>query len=209
MFRREPGLKPLLLEPLVWGEACELRARAGASCRSGGCRSGCGRPGACAQTADPARSARPSGLYLPAYAHETGELGLPDPAEAGRIYCLMLRHYGETFGAHLLSRLHARGEGVAFSPALAGHFARLALGWNGDADLARRASGRLRAPRPGARRSVDSRPSPEAEAWRQRVRRCRHASATPCSAASRRRGPDRAATWCFVRRSSLSPMMRF
>jgi TPR repeat protein len=65
-------------------------------------------------------------ILLLARAHETGELGRPDPAEAARLYCLLLRHHGSHLAALLLSRLHARGEGVAFSPALADHFARIA-----------------------------------------------------------------------------------
>ena len=111
-----PGLKPLLLEPLVWAEACEpghTRVELPVGRMSVRMRETWRLP----QTADPAAWG-PSGLYLLAYAHETGEMGLPDPGEAARIYCLLLRHYGDTLGAHLLSRLHARGAGVAFSPAL-------------------------------------------------------------------------------------------
>jgi TPR repeat protein len=52
---------------------------------------------------------------------------VPDPAEAARIYCLLLRHMGSRMGAFLLSRLHAKGAGVAFSPALADHYARVAV----------------------------------------------------------------------------------
>jgi TPR repeat protein len=163
-----PSLKPLLLEPLVWEEACQpahTRVDLPVGRMSVRMRETWRLP----QTADPAAWG-PSGLYLLAYAHETGEMGLPDPAEAARIYCLVLRHYGETVGAHLLARLHARGEGVAFSPVLADHFARVALGWHGQAPFEHRVLAAY------ARRGlVPDDPSiaerlQEAEAWRQRVK---------------------------------------
>jgi TPR repeat protein len=78
------------------------------------------------QTADPAHWS-PGGLLLLGRAYEAGEMGVPDPAEAARIYCLLLRHMGSRMGAFLLSRLHAKGAGVAFSPALADHYARVAV----------------------------------------------------------------------------------
>jgi hypothetical protein len=97
-------------------------------------------------------------------------MGVPDPAEAARIYCLLLRHEGWEFGAHLLSRLHARGAGVAFSPSLADHFARVALGWHVDAAFERRvlaayARRGLVADDPSILARLDA-----AEAWRQRVK---------------------------------------
>jgi TPR repeat protein len=162
-----PALKPLLLEPLVWNEACtpaHTRVEVPVGRMSARMREAWGLP----QTADPAAWS-PGGLYLLAYAYETGELGLPDPAEAARIYCLLLRHDGEDLGALPLSRLHARGEGVAFSPKLADHFARLALGWHGDLQFERRAleafARRGLAPDdPSILARLDA-----AEAWRKRV----------------------------------------
>jgi hypothetical protein len=96
-------------------------------------------------------------------------MGVPDPTEAARIYCLLLRHEGWEFGAHLLSRLHARGAGVAFSPSLADHFARVALGWHADAAFERRvlaafARRGLAPDDPSILARLDA-----AEAWRQRV----------------------------------------
>jgi TPR repeat protein len=163
-----PALKPLLLEPLVWDEACtpaHTRVELPVGRMSVRMREAWGLP----QTADPAAWGA-SGLYLLARAYETGEFGVPDPAEAARIYCLVLRHYGEDLGALPLSRLHARGAGVAFSPKLADHFARLALGWHGDVRFERRALAAF------ARRGLaPDDPSifarlDAAEAWRQRVK---------------------------------------
>jgi TPR repeat protein len=160
-------LKPLLLEPLVWDEACQpahTRVAVPVGRMSARMREAWGLP----RTAD-LEAWSPGGLLLLARAYETGEMGVPDPAEAARIYCLLLRHHGWKFGAHLLSRLHARGAGVAFSPALADHFARLALGWHGDLQFERRALEAF------ARRGL----APDdpsilarlgaAEAWRKRV----------------------------------------
>ena len=162
-----PALKPLLLEPLVWEEACEpahTRVEVPVGRMSHRMREAWGLP----QTADPAAWGA-SGLLLLARAYETGEMGVPDPAEAARIYCLLLRHEGWEFGAHLLSRLHARGAGVAFSPSLADHFARVALGWHGDAAFERRglaafARRGLAPDDPSIFARLDA-----AEAWRQRV----------------------------------------
>ena len=120
-----PGLKPLLLEPLVWEEACQpahTRVELPVGRMSHRMRAAWGLP----QTADPAHWS-PGGLLLLGRAYETGEMGVPDPAEAARIYCLLLRHHGSRMGAFLLSRLHAKGAGVAFSPALADHYARVAV----------------------------------------------------------------------------------
>jgi TPR repeat protein len=163
-----PALKPLLLEPLVWDEACEpahTRVELPVGRMSEHMREVWRLP----QTADPAAWGA-SGLLLLGRAYETGEMGVPDPAEAARIYCLLLRHEGWDFGAHLLSRLHARGAGVAFSPSLADHFARVALGWHADAAFERRVLAAF------ARRGlVADDPSilarlGAAEAWRQRVK---------------------------------------
>jgi TPR repeat protein len=124
-----PGLKPLLLEPLVWDEACEpahTRVELPVGRMSARMREARGLP----RTADPARWS-PGAVLLLGRAYETGELGMPDAAEAARLYCLLLRHHGSRMGAFLLSRLHARGAGVAFSPALADHFARVAaVAWS-------------------------------------------------------------------------------
>ena len=120
-----PALKPLLLEPLVWDEACtpaHTRVELPVGRMSVRMREAWGLP----QTADPAHWS-PGGLLLLGRAYETGEIGVPDPAEAARIYCLLLRHMGSRMGAFLLSRLHAKGAGVAFSPALADHYARVAV----------------------------------------------------------------------------------
>jgi hypothetical protein len=120
-----PALKPLLLEPLVWDEACEpahTRVELPVGRMSARMREAWGLP----RTADPAHWS-PGGLLLLGRAYETGEIGLPDPAEAARIYCLLLRHMGSRMGAFLLSRLHAKGAGVAFSPTLADHYARVAV----------------------------------------------------------------------------------
>jgi TPR repeat protein len=124
-----PALKPLLLEPLVWEEACtpaHTRVSVPVAAMSFRMRAAWGLPA----TAHPGAWG-PARLLLLGRAYETGELGLPDPGEAARIYCLLLRHHGSRIAAFLLSRLHARGEGVAFSPVLADHFARVAaLAWS-------------------------------------------------------------------------------
>jgi hypothetical protein len=164
----QPALKPLLLEPLVWEEAC-TPAHTRVEVPVGRMSARMREVWRLSKTADPGAWG-PSGLLLLARAYETGDMGVPDPAEAARIYCLLLRHGGFTFGAHLLSRLHARGAGVAFSPSLADHFARVALGWHGDAAFERRGLAAF------ARRGVvPDDPSilarlDAAEAWRQQVK---------------------------------------
>jgi TPR repeat protein len=158
-----PGLKPLLLEPLVWEEACtpaHTRVELPVGRMSARMREAWGLP----QTADPADWSL-GALVLLGRAYETGEMGVPDPAEAARIYCLLLRHMGSRMGAFLLSRLHAKGAGVAFSPALADHYARVAVPvWSAGAyrdDLAgpEMAAGEL--PTDG----IVARQLAEAEAW--------------------------------------------
>jgi TPR repeat protein len=114
----------LLLEPLVWAEACDpahTRVALPVGRMSWRMREVWGLP----QTADPDAWTFGALLFL-ARAHAMGELGPPDPAEAARIYCLLLRRHGHRPAALFLSRLHARGAGVAFSPGLAQHFARVA-----------------------------------------------------------------------------------
>ena len=118
-----PGLKPLLLEPLVWDEACEP-AHTRVDLPIGRMSAKMRETWGLLRTADPAHWS-PGALLLLGRAYETGELGLPDPGEAARLYCLLLRHHGSRMGAEMLSRLHARGDGVAFSPTLADHFARI------------------------------------------------------------------------------------
>jgi TPR repeat protein len=126
-----PALKPLLLEPLVWDEACtpaHTRVEVPVGRMSARMREAWNLP----QTADKAAWTE-GALHLLARAYETGEMGLPQPEEAARIHCLLLRHAGNRTSAIFLSRLHARGAGVVFSPALADHFTRVAIGLPGDA----------------------------------------------------------------------------
>jgi hypothetical protein len=65
-----------------------------------------------------------------------GTLDPPDPAAAARVYCLAVRRDDMMMAAAFLSRLHARGQGVAFSPARARHLMRLAAPVWEPADLA-------------------------------------------------------------------------
>jgi TPR repeat protein len=59
--------------------------------------------------------------------------GTPAYGEARRLYCLGLRRDGYVGAGVLLSDLYAQGRGVAPSPRLAAHFARVgALAWAGE-----------------------------------------------------------------------------
>jgi TPR repeat protein len=69
--------------------------------------------------------------------YENGTLtGAPAYGEARRLYCLALRRDGYVGAGVLLSDLYASGLGVAQSPRLAAHFARLgALAWAGEPEF--------------------------------------------------------------------------